>query len=84
MNLRPQPCGRNTMVDAPAPAENKDSLNGFLFALSAYLMWGFLPLYMKALSHISPAEVIAHRILWSIPIAGLLLIILKRTDDLKA
>lgn len=71
------------MADATAPAENRDSLNGFLFALSAYLLWGFLPLYMKALAHISPAEVIAHRILWSIPVAGLLLIILKRTDDLK-
>ncbi|KPF41916.1 EamA family transporter RarD [Rhizobium sp. G187] len=71
------------MADVSAPAENKDSLNGFLFALSAYLLWGFLPLYMKALSHISPAEVIAHRILWSIPVAGLLLIVLKRTEDLK-
>jgi len=71
------------MADVSAPAENRDSLNGFLFALSAYLLWGFLPLYMKALAHISPAEVIAHRILWSIPVAGLLLIILKRTDDLK-
>lgn len=71
------------MADVTAPAENRDSLNGFLFALSAYLLWGFLPLYMKALAHISPAEVIAHRILWSIPVAGLLLIILKRTDELK-
>ncbi|MFL0694359.1 MAG: EamA family transporter RarD [Agrobacterium tumefaciens] len=71
------------MADVSAPAENRDSLNGFLFALSAYLLWGFLPLYMKALAHISPAEVIAHRILWSIPVAGLLLIILKRTEDLK-
>ncbi|MFN4205176.1 MAG: EamA family transporter RarD [Agrobacterium albertimagni] len=71
------------MADVIAPAENRDSLNGFLFALSAYLLWGFLPLYMKALAHISPAEVIAHRILWSIPVAGLLLIILKRTDELK-
>ncbi|MGQ2969438.1 MAG: EamA family transporter RarD [Allorhizobium sp.] len=71
------------MADVSAPAENRDSLHGFLFALSAYLLWGFLPLYMKALAHISPAEVIAHRILWSIPVAGLLLIILKRTDELK-
>jgi chloramphenicol-sensitive protein RarD len=71
------------MADASVPVENKDSLNGFLFALSAYLLWGFLPLYMKAMAHISPAEVIAHRILWSIPVAGLLLIVLKRTDDLK-
>lgn len=71
------------MADAPMPAENKDSLNGFLFALSAYLLWGFLPIYMKALAHISPAEVIAHRILWSLPVAGILLLILRQTDELK-
>ncbi|MCZ8178229.1 MAG: EamA family transporter RarD [Rhizobium sp.] len=71
------------MADVSAPAENRDSLNGFLFALSAYLLWGFLPLYMKAMAHISPAEVIAHRILWSIPVAGLLLLVIRQTDDLK-
>lgn len=71
------------MADATAPAENRDSLNGFLFALSAYLLWGFLPLYMKAMAHISPAEVIAHRILWSVPVAGLLLLVIRQTDDLK-
>lgn len=64
--------------------KNEDSLGGFLYALSAYLLWGFLPIYMKALAHISPAEVIAHRIVWSLPIAGLVLIVLRRTDDLKA
>jgi chloramphenicol-sensitive protein RarD len=71
------------MADVTAPAENRDSLNGFLFALSAYLLWGFLPLYMKAMAHISPAEVIAHRILWSVPVAGLLLLFIRQTDDLK-
>ncbi|MDH4442584.1 MAG: EamA family transporter RarD [Rhizobium sp.] len=71
------------MAEVSDPAENKDSLNGFLFALSAYLLWGFLPLYMKALSHISPAEVIAHRILWSIPVAAVLLLVLRQTDELK-
>lgn len=71
------------MADVSAPAENRDSLNGFLFALSAYLLWGFLPLYMKAMAHISPAEVIAHRILWSVPVAGLLLLVIRQTDDLK-
>ncbi|MBC2774528.1 EamA family transporter RarD [Rhizobium sp. AQ_MP] len=71
------------MADVTAPAENRDSLNGFLFALSAYLFWGMLPIYMKALAHISPAEVIAHRILWSVPVAGLLLLVIRQTGDLK-
>ncbi len=67
-----------------APAKNEDTLRGFGFALSAYLLWGFLPIFMKALAHMSPAEVIAHRVIWSIPIAGAVLIWLGRTQDLRA
>ncbi|AGI69979.1 protein rarD [Octadecabacter antarcticus 307] len=62
--------------------ENQDTLRGFGFALSAYLLWGFLPLYLKAISHIPAIEVIAHRVLWSVPVAGLILIVLGRTSDL--
>lgn len=58
-----------------------DTGAGFAYAVSAYLMWGFLPLYMKAITHIPPVEIIAHRILWSVPIAGLILIALGRTGD---
>ena len=67
----------------PIAAKNDDTPQGFGFALGAYLLWGFLPLYMKALAHVPPTEVIAHRVLWSVPIAGVLLIALGRTDDLR-
>lgn len=70
-------------MTSPNP-NNTDSLRGLAFALSAYVMWGLLPLYMKALAHIPAAEVVAHRIIWSVPIAGLLLIVLRRTKDLQA
>lgn len=72
------------MSDAPALPKNEDSLSGFLFALTAYLLWGFLPLYMKAMAHIPPVEVIAHRVIWSVPIALLVLVVLGRTGDLRA
>lgn len=62
--------------------ESGDSLTGFLFALAAYVLWGFLPLYMKVLAHIPPQEVIAHRVLWSVPVAGAILIATGRTADL--
>ena len=71
-------------MPASPPPENRDTLAGFLFALSAYLMWGFLPFYMKAVAHIPPQEVIAHRVLWSIPVAGLVLVALRRTAELRA
>ena len=63
---------------------NIDSPRGFAFAISAYLLWGFLPIYMKALSHLGPLEVLAHRVLWSIPVAAVVLIALRRTSDLLA
>jgi chloramphenicol-sensitive protein RarD len=68
---------------ARAATPNEDSLSGFLYALSAYLLWGFLPIYMKALAHIPPVEVIAHRVVWSVPIALLVLRVLGRTADLR-
>ncbi|MEZ5797268.1 MAG: EamA family transporter RarD [Paracoccaceae bacterium] len=64
--------------------ENTDSLSGFFYALAAYLLWGFLPLYMKALAHVPPVEVIAHRVIWSVPVALAVLIWLGRTGDLRA
>lgn len=71
------------MTDMPAP-KNEDSLRGFAFALAAYLMWGFLPLYMKAMAHIPTLEVLAHRVIWSVPVAIVILWGLGRTADLKA
>lgn len=38
---------------------------GILFALGAYIIWGFLPIYWKQVEHISPYEIIAHRVFWS-------------------
>ena len=58
------------MAEKPQP---QDTLRGFGFALTAYLLWGFLPLFMKQLAHIPPAEVVAHRVIWSLPIAGAVL-----------
>ncbi|WBU53183.1 EamA family transporter RarD [Paracoccus sp. SCSIO 75233] len=66
------------------PQQNGDSPLGFLYALGAYGIWGILPLYMKQLSHIDPAEIIAHRVIWSLPIAAAVLIARGRTGDVRA
>ncbi len=59
------------------------AFKGFIYALSAYLLWGFLPFYMKAVGHIPSAEVVAHRVIWSLPVAGILLLWLGRTSDIR-
>ncbi|MEL7090778.1 MAG: EamA family transporter RarD [Pseudomonadota bacterium] len=62
--------------------DNQDTPAGLGFAIGAYVLWGFLPLYMKALDHVGPAEVVAHRVIWAVPVAAALLIALRRTSDL--
>ena len=72
------------MSSSPASGvQSGDSPRGFAFALAAYFLWGFLPLFMKAIAHIPAPEIIAHRIIWSIPVAGAVLIATGRTADLK-
>ncbi|MGI9350984.1 MAG: EamA family transporter RarD [Rhizobiaceae bacterium] len=60
----------------------QDSRSGFLFAFSAYLIWGFMPLFWKLTAHIDAVEVTAHRALWSLPVAGVILWAIGRTGDI--
>jgi len=56
---------------------------GIAFALSAYLLWGLLPLYLHLLAPISAAEILAHRIVWSLATVAPLLIALRRLGWLR-
>ncbi len=60
-----------------------DTPRGFAFAGGAFFLWGLLPFYFKALSHVPTVEVIAHRIVWAVPVALGVLIWLGRTSDLR-
>jgi chloramphenicol-sensitive protein RarD len=71
-------------AEPAAASMNRDAARGFAFALSAYLLWGILPIFLKPLAHVPAVEVLAHRIVWSVPIAGVILLALGRTADLKA
>lgn len=71
------------MNNKPTPPQNEDTPKGFVLAVTVYVMWGFLPLFMKALAHVPTVEVIAHRIVWSVPVAGLILLWQGRTSDLR-
>ncbi|MGE0740304.1 MAG: EamA family transporter RarD [Hyphomonadaceae bacterium] len=51
---------------SPSEAERRA---GFMAAASAYIMWGFLPLYLKLISFADVREVLAQRILWCAPAA---------------
>ncbi|TPI38826.1 EamA family transporter RarD [Mesorhizobium sp. B3-1-6] len=73
------------MVTATADLDqDAKARRGFLLALGAYFLWGLLPFYMKAVAHLPLAEVIANRVVWSVPIAAAVLIWAGRTADFKA
>ena len=50
---------------------------GIPFMLGAYLIWGLFPLYWKMLGHVSASEIVAHRILWSVPVLALIVVLIK-------
>lgn len=51
---------------------------GVIYTLVAYIIWGFLPIYWKLVSHVSPGEVLAHRIVWSFVLMVLIVIMSRK------
>ena len=51
-----------------------DGSRGFMMAMGAYGLWALLPFYLKALSHLPALEIVAHRVIWSVPVAAILLL----------
>ena len=59
--------GSDTIPSPPTtPEGRKAARTGVAYALSAYLLWGFFPLFFKQLAHVAPLQVLAHRISWSL------------------
>ena len=57
---------------------------GLLLGLGAYLLWGVLPLYFKALASLLPTEIVAHRIIWSLIFLALLATFWRRWPGIGA
>ncbi|GAB7032719.1 EamA family transporter RarD [Streptomyces sp. NPDC021749] len=55
-----------------------DQRTGLVFGIAAYTMWGLLPLYWHLLDAASPSEILAHRMAWSLPVAVVILAVLRR------
>lgn len=39
---------------------------GIVYGIGAYTIWGLLPIYWKALQHVPAAEILTHRMVWSL------------------
>ncbi|MGN6597018.1 EamA family transporter RarD [Sphingopyxis terrae] len=66
----------------PAPAAPSESQqNGLPFALAAYGIWGFVPLFFKLLASVPPVEVLAQRIVWSLPLCFFIMAFRRQIAD---
>jgi chloramphenicol-sensitive protein RarD len=60
--------------------QQKSHYSGLLYALLCYGAWGVFPAYWKLLQLVPPAQILAHRIVWSM--VFLLLILIWRRQNL--
>lgn len=61
-----------------------DGRRGLLLGVAAYLIWGAFPLYWPLLEPSGPVEILAHRMVWSLVVMGLLVAVLRRGPALRA
>ena len=58
--------------------------SGAALGAGAYALWGLFPLYWPLLAPSGPLEVLAHRVLWSLVVVGVLLAATRRVDRVRA
>jgi len=65
---------------APSYGVGVAARGAIIAGVACYTLWGLLPLYLLAVAAAGPAplEVIAHRALWSVPWAGLLVLMARQ------
>ncbi|MBW2288788.1 MAG: EamA family transporter RarD [Deltaproteobacteria bacterium] len=56
---------------------------GVAYALGAYGIWGFAPMYWRALESIPAAQLLAHRVWWSMVVGVALLLLTRRVGELR-
>jgi chloramphenicol-sensitive protein RarD len=71
-----------------APAQTilakRRSRIGVAAGLGAFLIWGFVPIYFKAIGHVPALEVLAHRVVWTLAILIVLVAALGRMGEVVA
>ncbi|MBU0824881.1 MAG: EamA family transporter RarD [Alphaproteobacteria bacterium] len=70
------------MTQPTAPAEPPQ--RGLPYALAAYGIWGFVPLFFKLLETVPPVEVLAQRIVWSLPLCFVIMLFRRQIGEYLA
>ncbi len=60
-----------------------DIKTGVIAGILAYSIWGAFPIYFKVTEMVSPLEILAHRIVWSLPFALFIILLRRQWRELK-
>lgn len=58
-------------------------MQGYIYAVLAFSFWGLVPIYFKLISTVSPTEVLAHRIIWSVVLLFGIVLVSKQFGAFK-
>ena len=64
--------------------ESSTLRRGLASALAAYVMWGLLPLYFRALHAVPPLELVGWRVLFTVPVCFVIISFRKQWPDVRA
>jgi len=66
-------------MDSASPPPRQ---SGFVAGLSAYFIWGFLPLYLILVREVPPFEFVGWRIIWTLPICLVIVAVRRQGPDI--
>ena len=64
------------------PPQSRTS--GYAAGIGAFLFWGLIPPFWKAIAHVDTLEILAHRVIWAAIFCAILLAALGRWKEVKA
>lgn len=70
-------------MNTPAPA-SQPTASGLAPALGAYLIWGFLPLYLVLVKSVPAFEFVGWRIIWTLPLCLAIVAVRRQFPELRA
>jgi len=65
-------------------SSHDDAGRGLSLGVGAYALWGILPIYFKAIAEVGPVDIVAHRVVWSVPFLALLIAVFGGFKDVRA
>ena len=63
--------------------QNPETTRGLIAASSAYMLWGFMPVYFKLVEAVNPWVILGHRVIWAVPVVLAMLALSGRLQEIS-